>query len=142
MDFADEDRNGTGGAWLFANQISSEAIIFFGAAFDQLAGRGKTREFRGVARCRCDGCGQSDNACRNERRDDHSTLRLSLRMSADHLASSLSMSAAYSSGVEVSGSPPSEWMRCFTSSLLTSLRNSALSLSTISRGIPAGPSTP
>src|SRR5436190_4463703 len=77
-----------------------------------------------------------------KRSDDHSTLRLSLRMSVDHLVSSLSMSAAYSSGVEVSGSPPSEWMRCRTSSLATSLRNSALSFSTIPLGIPAGPSTP
>ena len=56
-----------------------------------------------------------------------STFRLSLRTSTPHFASSPSMSLAYSSGVDVKGSPPSAWMRCLTSSLATNERNAALS---------------
>src|ERR1035437_6141283 len=76
------------------------------------------------------------------RKPGDSTFKLSLCTSAPHLVSSLSMSAADLAGVEVSGSPPSKWMRFFTSSVSTSLRNSALSLSTISVGVPAGASKP
>src|SRR5262249_4679077 len=43
---------------------------------------------------------------RGQRRSDHSALVPDFLMMADHLASSLSMSAAYCSGVEASGSVP------------------------------------
>src|SRR5262249_36814612 len=72
----------------------------------------------------------------------HSTFRLSLRTSVPHLVSSLSMSLAYVSGVEVRGSPPSARMRCLTSGVSTSARSAALRRSTIGRGVPAGASTP
>ena len=45
----------------------------------------------------------------------HSTLRLSLRMSVPHFSLSFAMSAAYSSGDDGSGSPPSAAMRALTS---------------------------
>src|ERR1035437_7507105 len=44
----------------------------------------------------------------HRRKPGHSTFKLSLCTSAPHLVSSLSMSAAYSAGVEVSGSPHSK----------------------------------
>src|SRR3954452_21721793 len=142
MDLTDVDRDRAGRARLFADKISAEAIVLLDAGFDQLAKPRKSGELRGIARGRCSRGRRSGEGSRDERGDDHSTFRLSLRISTPHFASSLSMSAAYSSGVEVSGSPPSEWMRCFISSVPTSLRSSALILSTIGRGIPAGPSTP
>src|SRR4029453_10511717 len=55
---------------------------------------------------------------------------------ADHLVSSRSMSAAYSSGVEGSGSAPSSVSRDFRSSDMTAARSAALSLSMIARGVP------
>src|SRR4029078_11636814 len=83
-------------------------------------------------------------ACRNEwkmvcRR--YSTFSPSFFTSPPHFFSSLSISEAYSAGVEVIGSPPSAWMRLRTSSVLTILRNSALSLSTMSFGVPDGAHT-
>ena len=79
---------------------------------------------------------------RSAMRAAHSTLRLSLRTSVPHFVSSLSMSRAYSSGVEVKGSPPSARMRCLTCSVSTSARKAALRRSMIGRGVPAGASTP
>jgi hypothetical protein len=68
----------------------------------------------------------------------YSTLRPSFFTRSPHFFSSRSMSAAYSAGVDVSGSPPSSWIRVFTSGVSISLRSSSLSLSTISFGVPAG----
>src|SRR4051812_12476377 len=61
---------------------------------------------------------------------------------SDHLVSSLSMSAAYSSGVEASGSVPSAASFCLNSSVMTALRKAALSLSMIGFGVPAGATMP
>src|SRR5436190_24289338 len=108
MDLPDEDRDGAGRARLLADEIGAEAVVLLGAAFDKLAGRGKAGEFGGVARGLRRRRGRRHQACGDQRREDHSTLRLRLRIRALHFASSLSMSAAYSSGVERSGSPPSE----------------------------------
>ena len=52
------------------------------------------------------------------------------------------MSAAYSSGVLVRGSPPSVLMRFLISSVFTSFCSAVLSLSTIGRGVPGGASKP
>src|SRR5215510_8168848 len=73
---------------------------------------------------------------------DHSTFRLSLRTNVPHFFSSLSMSLAYSSGVEVRGSPPSATMRCLTSALSASARSATLRRAMIGGGVPAGASSP
>ncbi len=52
------------------------------------------------------------------------------------------MSAAYSSGVDGSGSVPSLAMRSLVSGALTASRNAAESLSMIGRGVPAGATMP
>src|SRR6476620_4217884 len=61
---------------------------------------------------------------------------------ADHLVSSRSMSAAYSSGVDASGSAPSSARRDLNSSEVTAARSAALRLSMIGRGVPAGATIP
>jgi hypothetical protein len=61
---------------------------------------------------------------------------------ADHLVSSRSMSAAYASGVEASGSAPSAAILSFSSSEVTVACSAALSFSTIGRGVPAGATMP
>src|ERR1700704_5345466 len=60
----------------------------------------------------------------------------------DHLVSSRSMSAAYSSGVDASGSAPSSARRDLNSSDGTAGRSAAPSLSMIGRGVPAGATMP
>ena len=52
------------------------------------------------------------------------------------------MSAAYSSGLDGIGSPPSAAIRARTSGVSTPARSAALSLSMIARGVPAGASSP
>ena len=60
---------------------------------------------------------------------------------ADHFVSSRSMSAAYSSGVDTSGSAPSS-PGALISSDVTAARSAALSLSMIGCGVPAGATMP
>src|SRR6185312_3497154 len=72
----------------------------------------------------------------------YSTFNPSFFTSPLHFFSSLSISAAYSAGVEVSGSPPSLWICFCTSGRSTSLRSSMPRRSTISFGVPAGASRP
>ena len=60
----------------------------------------------------------------------------------DHLFSSASISAAYSSGVLAIGSAPSRARRSRISSDDTAARNSLFSRSMIGRGVPAGADSP
>src|SRR5215216_330489 len=60
----------------------------------------------------------------------------------DHLVSSRSISAAYSSGVLDSGSAPAAAKRVRTSSEASAAVSSALSRWTIGRGVPAGATIP
>src|SRR5262249_30906036 len=72
----------------------------------------------------------------------HSALAPDCFTTADHLISSRSMSAAYSSGVESNGSVPSLAMRSLVSGALTASRSATESLSMIGRGVPAGATIP
>lgn len=72
----------------------------------------------------------------------HSTFRLSFLIRTDHLASSRSMSAAYSAGLDGSGSPPSAAMRSRTSREASAVRSSLFTRAMISFGVPAGASSP
>src|SRR3954447_13738512 len=108
MDFTDEDGYGPVRGRLLAYKISSEAVVLLDAAFEELAERRQAAEFGGIG----PGLGSQGSVRRetsydNESAGDHSTFRFSFRMSVDHLVSSLSTSAVYSSALEVSGSPPS-----------------------------------
>jgi len=73
---------------------------------------------------------------------DHGDPEPAARMTAAHLVSSWSITAACCSGVDGSGSAPSLTIRLRTSSLASAARNSLFSRSTIGRGVPAGASNP
>src|SRR5215475_16004173 len=75
-------------------------------------------------------------------RPHYSGLAPERRTTSDHLVSSRSMSAAYSSGVDGSGSVPSLAMRSLVSGALTASRSAAESLLMIGRGVPAGATIP
>src|SRR4051812_11119848 len=109
MDFPDEDGDGPCRSRLLAHEVGAEAIVLLHAAFDKFAERRQTAEFRRIgSRLRSPRSVRHQAGCQNESAEDHSTLRFSLRISVDHLVSSLSTSAVYSSALEVSGSPPSK----------------------------------
>ena len=63
-------------------------------------------------------------------------------MSVPHFSLSFAMSAAYSSGDDGSGSPPSAAMRALTSGVSMPARSTTLSLSMMAFGVPAGASRP
>src|SRR5262245_15944690 len=79
---------------------------------------------------------------RRECRFDHSALAPDFLTTADHLVSSRSMVAAYSSGVVGRGSVPSLAMRSMVSGAASASRSAVLSLAMIGAGVPAGATIP
>src|SRR5215468_11412805 len=72
----------------------------------------------------------------------HSTFSPSFFTSPPHFLSSLSISTPYSAGVDGKGSPPSLRICSCTSGVSTIWRNSSLSRSITSFGVPAGAKRP
>src|SRR3982074_3729110 len=100
MDLADEDGDRSGRGWLLAHQISAEARVLLDTTFDQLAERRQAGEFGGGFSSRRSLRSETDHddqGSGDQEPRDHSTFKFSFLIKVDHLVSSLSTSAAYSS---------------------------------------------
>src|SRR4051812_41463335 len=108
MDLANKDGDRSRRGRLLSHQISAEAIVLLDTVFDQLAERRQAGELsRAFWHQRRQRSLRRKTGRDNEGACDHSTFKFNFLIKVDHFASSLSTSAAYSSALEVSGSPPS-----------------------------------